>query len=516
MLLVSLLLIACASDKENDSSTDINQTENKVEDSVDSENLDSGNTESENDSANDDSDAEKDNKKTLIGTLNLNKSEGRIGDEVTLTAKKLHPNESLKVIYMDMEGRYDIEDDNYSFIGAIYDPIEREVATGTTDDDGNWEGTITIPEGFGDDHDIIIYQNDEAIAKANFFVDTVFSMHPDSGPVGTEIEITGEGLSPKMFGSIWHINYDNGYTGIITGVSTNGSAKAIIRASGSVGPHTLTLESGPFGSPFLSRANSANTHISTQYFTFNVTDEEPPKDKLVYIEDPPEAASGGIQLPEPKNKDDVMISLDKDMGTVGEKVTLVGEGLPKDANITFDWHTMVGSRVTPEGFGEDVWELGTAKSDGKGELQFTFDIPEDLGGLPHLIDVKVDDEIVGQTYLRILPSVVSIEPKEGPPGTLVTIEINGSGWTEFDNAMAITYDNTFSGYVCGFKTQGTIQLPFVASGEPGYHVVDIYPSIYQGRVIKPDIYTKPQLTYREDHPGTGIPAIRTLFKVTEE
>src|SRR5699024_2921922 len=121
-----------------------------------------------------------------------------------------------------------------------------------------------------------------------------------------------------------------------------------------------------------------------------------------------------------------------------------------------------------------------------------------------------------QTYLRILPSVVSIEPKEGPPGTLVTVEINGSGWTEYDNAMAITYDNTFSGYVCGFKTQGTIQLPFVASGEPGYHVVDIYPSIYQGRVVKPDIYTKPQLTYREDHPGTGIPAIRTLFKVTEE
>ena len=265
----------------------------------------------------------------------------------------------------------------------------------------------------------------------------------------------------------------------------------------------------------MNRNESAINYISTHYFTFTITDDIP-KSTDPYVEEPPEPADGGIVLPDPENKDGVKISLDKEEGTVGEKVTLTGEGLPENSEVVFDWHTMVGNRVTPEGFSSEVWELGKTKTDENGTFTYPFEVPDDLGGLPHLIDVKIGDEVVGQTYLRILPSIVSIEPKEGPPGTLVTVEIKGSGWTEYDNALAVTYDNASIGYICGFNSQGTIKLPFLASGEPGYHVVDIYPSIYQGKMQLPDLYVKPQLTYRLDHPGTGIPALRTYFKVTEE
>lgn len=509
ILTMAFFLAACANEAAPAETTDSTSSETQADE------VDSTEVAGESD---DGESTEKDagEMATLTGKMNLSESSGRIGDEIGIQATDLNPNEDLTVVYVDMEGRYDLKDDNYSFVGTLFDKVEREVATGTADEDGNWEGEFSIPEGFGDDHDVIIYQNDESIAKANLFVETVFSIEPEEGPVGTEIEITGEALSWKMFGSVWHANYDNSYTGMITAVSTNGSAKAVIRAAGNVGPHTITIEDGPFGAPFLSRSDSAINYISTQYFTFNITDDEPDVEELVYIEEPPEPAGGGIVLPEPENKDGVSISIDKEMGTVGEDVEMKGSGLPANADVSFDWHTMVGNRVTPGGFTEEVWELGEVKTDDNGDFTYPFEVPDDLGGLPHLIDVKVDDEVVGQTYLRILPSIVSIEPEEGPPGTMVTIEIKGSGWTEFDNALSVTYDNNFTGYICGFNSQGTIRLPFVASGDPGYHVVDIYPSIYQGKMIKPDIYTKPQLTYRDDHPGTGIPAMRTLFKVTEE
>jgi len=459
--------------------------------------------------------AEEEDNINLIGKLQLSESSGRIGDKIGVSAEDLYPNEELQVIYIDMEGRYNIGDDHYSFKGTLYDRKEVKVASGTADEDGKWEGSFTIPEGFGDDHDVYIVQKDEKVAKANLFVETVFTIEPESGPIGTEITIRGEGLSWKMYGSLWHVNYDNKYTGMLTAVSTNGTAEGFIRAAGGKGEHTITIESGSSGTPFMNRNESAINYISTHYFTFTVTDDIP-KSTDPYVEEPPEPADGGIVLPDPENKDGVKISLDKEEGTVGEKVTLTGEGLPENSEVVFDWHTMVGNRVTPEGFSPEVWELGKTKTDKNGKFTYPFEVPDDLGGLPHLIDVKIGDEVVGQTYLRILPSIVSIDPEEGPPGTLVTVEIKGSGWTEYDNALAVTYDNASIGYICGFNSQGTIKLPFLASGEPGYHVVDIYPSIYQGKMQLPDLYVKPQLTYRSDHPGTGIPALRTYFKVTEE
>lgn len=451
----------------------------------------------------------------LTGKLTLDHSEGRIGDQVALSADSLKSNEPLTVVWSDMVGSFALEE-NYSFIGSTYEPADKELLTDTADADGKWEGTITIPDGFGDDHDIMIYQNEQLVAKANYFVETVFTMEPESGPIGSEITITGEGLSWKMYGSLWHLNYDNKYMGMITGVSTNGKATAVIRAAGGVGDHTMTVEGGSSGLPYLNRSDSSINYIHTQRFTFTITDDKP-EVPLAYVEDAPEPAGGGIKLPNASMKDGVSVTIDKDSGIVGEDVVLKGSGLPANETVTFDWHTMVGDRVSSAGYGEKILPLGDGevKTDGNGEFSYPFVVPEDLGGIPHLIDVKVKDEIYGQAYFRILPSIASIEPASGPVGTEITVTIQGSGWTEFDNAMAITYDNANVGYICAFHNQGTVDLKLVASGEAGYHLIDVYPSIYKGQQIQPNLYLNPQLTYRTDHPGTGIPALRMLFEVTE-
>ncbi|WP_342463058.1 hypothetical protein NST62_01630 [Ureibacillus sp. FSL K6-8385] len=333
----------------------------------------------------------------LIGKVTLSKSSGRIGDEVAITAESLKPEKPLKVVWVDMEGSYQIED-NYSFIGAAYEPAEKVVAEGKADADGKWAGAFSIPDGFGDDHDILVYQDDEVVAKANFFVETVFTISPTSGPPGTEVTIKGEGLSWKMYGSLWHVNWDNKYTGMITAVTTNGKAVAVFRAAGKKGLHSITVESGASGFPYLSRDSSAINYIHTHYFTFEITSDEPVT-TASYVEKAPEAADGGIQMPEPKNKDGVKVALDRPEGTVGEKVVLTASGLPKNEKVSFDWHTMVGTRVTKEGYGPEIFDLGEAETDDKGNLTYEFAIPDDLGGLPHLIDVKVGDEVYGQAYI---------------------------------------------------------------------------------------------------------------------
>jgi hypothetical protein len=97
----------------------------------------------------------------------------------------------------------------------------------------------------------------------------------------------------------------------------------------------------------------------------------------------------------------------------------------------------------------------------------------------------------------------------------VTIHLKGVGWTEYDNIYVATYDNAYMGYACGFNSRGDVVINFTATGEPGTHLIDLYPGIYQGPPTEPQqLYRLPQLTYADDHPGNRIPALRFAFEVT--
>jgi hypothetical protein len=210
------------------------------------------------------------------------------------------------------------------------------------------------------------------------------------------------------------------------------------------------------------------------------------------------------------------VQLDKTEGIVGEEVVLEASGLPANQNFDLVWNTMAGSRVSGNGFGPVENILTKLQTDGSGNVTFSFPIPQDLGGIPHRIDVKNGEgKIYGQAYLRILPSIVQVTPTTAKAGDEIVIELNGVGWTEYDNTYYINYDNAYMGYVCGFNTQGNVEFTLIASGEPGYHIIDLYPGIYRGKNPLPNFYNLPQLTYTEDHPGSAIPAIHLGVNIVE-
>ena len=93
--------------------------------------------------------------------------------------------------------------------------------------------------------------------------------------------------------------------------------------------------------------------------------------------------------------------------------------------------------------------------------------------------------------------------------------------TEMDNILAVTVDNSYIGYVCGFFSAGDTQLDLIASGEPGTHLVDFYPTIYKQQKGGSDIWygATPFLTYRSDYPllalGYRLPAYHFAYTIVK-
>src|SRR5690606_3477196 len=118
--------------------------------------------------------------------------------------------------------------------------------------------------------------------------------------------------------------------------------------------------------------------------------------------------------------------------------------------------------------------LGQARTDASGMLTLELATPDDLGGA-HAIEV--DDGAVTRTGTHwILPSASALDVARGPAGTPFRIRLKGVGWTETANIYAIVYDNAYIGYGCGFNSQGDTEFTLYATGEPGWHFIDLYPA----------------------------------------
>jgi hypothetical protein len=193
---------------------------------------------------------------------------------------------------------------------------------------------------------------------------------------------------------------------------------------------------------------------------------------------------------------------------------LKGEGFAAGAPMRLVWETAAGSRVTAAGFSSEEKEIGDITADANGRIERTVEIPDDIGGL-HGLAVRKGEDVAARAHFVIETSIVEISPRSGPAGTPVTIHLKGVGWTEYDNIYVATYDNAYMGYACGFNSHGDVVINFTATGEPGPHLIDLYPGIYQGPPTEPQqLYRLPQLTYADDHPGNKIPALRFMFDIT--
>ena len=397
----------------------------------------------------------------------------------------------------------------YYFRGRKYTAAKRSLGKFSVSASGRLDATFVIPEDFGGVHDVMVTIDGAVFAQNGVEVTQSFEMTPASGPIGTPIELRVKGLGWRTMENTWVASWDNRGVGFVTAAGTRGSAVARFRAVGPPGDHFIKLYTGWEGQSYLNFEQAPNAYLPRPDFTFRVT-PGPSVAPAAYADEyqPYALPDSEIHLANGK------LSISPTQGPVDTRAVLRGEGFPPGTTLNLIWQTYVGSRVSGNGFAPQERSIAKVNVGREGKIEVPLAIPEDLGG-SHGLELRDGDKLLARAYFAIETSIVSMEPSSGPAGTPITIHLKGVGWTEYDNLYAATYDNAYMGYLCGFNSQGDVVFTFRAAGEPGAHLIDLFPGIYEGPPTEnQQLYRMPQLTYTDDHPGNKIPALHFKFEVT--
>ncbi len=446
----------------------------------------------------------------FMGRIALTPDRGPAGTIVTVTGTGLPASATMDLVWHTVAGSWVLKGVNREeYHGRQFDLLPVLLGRVTTDASGQLLARFKIPQDFGWHHDVLLLQDGVIRSKAAFKVEMQVRVAPLSGPPGTPITVSVDGIGWQNMENSWMVIYDNRFTGWLSAVTTRGRARAVIPAAGRAGEHVIQIVHGSFTVPYMNMQQSPRPERPTFAFEFRVTDGPPVL--------PPAAQAQALPVKRgtaPAGSGPA-IWTDLPSGPVDTSVKVLGRGLGPRATVEFSWGTVVGNRVSGEGWADTSESLGRTITDEQGSLTFPLTVPDDVGG-PHDIVARIGGEMVAKTSFTIAPSALAIEPASGPVGTKFTIHLKGVGWTETANIYHIVYDNAYIGYACGFNSQGDVQVFMKATGEPGWHFVDLYPGIYRGREV-PGVqnFRIPQLTYAADHPGEQLPAFRFAFYVTK-
>lgn len=432
------------------------------------------------------------------GSIALAALHPTVGQVETLTAENLPARAPVALVWQTVAGRWKI--DGPTFIGAGYRYGTQTLVHAVTTGHGTLRLRFPIPEGFGGTHLLgLQLPSGKMTAESSVTVIPSVTLASSSVAQGGFFRFTMQGIGYQPYFALFPVTYDNRFTGNVTAVTTDGTAHFAVRAEG-VGTHEISVNNGVMGGPYLNEQQSPFPFMPTFSFAVRVLPGTPHdvSDPLPTLHAP---AQGKLWTTPAS-------------GVVGGAYTLHGRGLKPNCRYQLTWWTTKGSHVSGNGYGPLPVALGSVTTNASGAFRLSETVPADLGGPPHRITLARDGTIVARTAFRIFPKVVAITPNPAPEGSLVTITILGGGWTDYDNIYSVDYDNGYIGFGCAFNSQGNLQIQFRATGKPGIHFVDIYPSIWKGKQALPNYYLAPQLTYRADHPGDWLPAFHLVLRVT--
>ncbi len=443
---------------------------------------------------------------------------GPAGTAVVAHAVNLAPSAAYTLVWHTGDPHWNVQDGKFS--GIVAPDATHALAAGTSTASGTLDLRFAVPADFGYIHNVELQANGAAVATQGFTVVPKLTISPASGPLGTPITVTMSGVGYRFYQAVWHLMYDGAQTGWLSAITTHGTARVTVRATGAVGMHTLQALEGPT-SPYLNVAQSPNYQpliptVVVQRFRLTAGEpvlppaasaQQPPRDRTAVV-----AAAAGPRL-----------TTDFTSGPVGSPIAVRGAGFAPATKLAVEWETIVGNDISGNGWETVRRPVATVTSDANGAFAVRAATPDDLGGthriVAHALDAGATETA---TAYDIVPSVVGFTAT-ARPGGLVTIHVKGGGWSETGNIYTAVVDNASFGYACGFNTQGDITMTFAAPGQAGWHIVDLYPAIYNGKILGPGLppqgsdsngsyFLLPMLNV-VDHPGERIPAYHLAILV---
>ncbi len=474
-------------------------------------------------------------------TLDVSPVQGPEGTPITISGKGLPANTVLPLTWSTADGAWiaEVLPNSVNYEGVKYIKYNVDLASVTTDATGAFTYKTTIPRDFGGVHDIYAVVAGKAIAHGGFQMNPTLSITPKSGPIGTEITVTYTGMGPNLYTGGSSVLWDNTASGEAMGVWTRGTTIFKMRASGAVGTHYIGMTAG-IGVQYMNVKQSPVPYAKGSWATFKVTkDAGAPAAYIVYPAIVEPTVSQRTTLSDvgldPNTK--AVAALSVTSGVVGTKVKLDVTGLTTTGPLSIVWSTVVGNRVNCAP-GATCWvyngvPLGSGTPvDGKISQEIT--IPDNLGGW-HVVQVKNGETIEAQIPFYVKASIFNYVDKAGKVlsagiakadtsnapesrdgsgvptrtfhvGEEFTIAMKGVGWTQLDNTLSVSYDNSYIGYGCGFNSNGYMVVHLIATGAPGTHIIDLRPVLY---VFQPSFANTPYgalpvMTNYNDLPGLAL------------
>ncbi|MBI4188706.1 MAG: cadherin repeat domain-containing protein [Chloroflexi bacterium] len=469
-----------------------------------------------------------------LGSLRLLKTSperGPVGTSITLTGDGLPSGKVAEIIWVTVDGSYKTGETKaglalgVEYNGRVYVPKRVSLGRATIAGDGKVTATFIAPEDYGELHDIYLAVDGQDVAKGGYRLMRSFIMTPVEGPVGTVITIKVTALGSKAFESTAALRYDNKYTGFISATTTRGTAVFQFRAAGPVGKHYISVDPASHAQPFLNIKTGAlsTRHLLPFEQAFTVTKDNGPPSATIDWPDLSRVAKsdGWTHIPsmgQITSTPGVSASLSPNSGPVLTKTTVKVSGLSPGA-VNLLWVTTRRSDPLAENrtASSDEPSVASMTVGQSGSAQTSVTIPEGVGGW-HVVKVVQNNKVLAEVPFYVEQSLVTPVPVRVKAGEKFTVWFRGGGWTELDNGAAVTYDNAYIGYACGFAYNGDTPIELVATGGPGTHLIDIYPYIFDGNHGDwPWQYNMPQLTYAQDHPGLSLgykfPAYRIAIEI---
>jgi hypothetical protein len=446
-----------------------------------------------------------------------------VGVPVTARGTNLSPATRFALVWHSAHAHWNVGDGKFN--GILAPDATRTLAAGTSDAQGRLLLHFAVPEDFGYIHDVELRPDGGTVAaRQGFTIIPHLTVSPASGPLGTPITITMTGDGYRFYQLNWHLMYDGAQAGWLSAITTHGTARVTIPATGAIGLHTLQALEGPTA-PYLNEQQSPNYQplIPTVIGgSFRIVPGAPHLPDSVKRQTLPRTRAPAAVESSPTPS----LSADFRSGVVGSTIALSGHGFTPHAGIAIGWETVVGDDISGNGFALQQRPFANATSDSSGAFSVRVKTPDDLGGEHRIIALEHGQPATAAiaTNYTITPSVAEIAPSGVlQPGQEITIHVKGASWTETGNIYTVDVDDGYFGYACGFFSQGDVTMRFRAPGGSGWHFIDLYPAIYNGKILGPGLppqgsdvngsyFLLPMLNVI-DHPAERMPAFHFAIRV---
>ena len=452
---------------------------------------------------------------TGVSALAVTTMQGPAGTPFTITGAGLASNTELTLTWSTATGAWKAQllPNSVNYTGYQWDKYSVILAKVTTDANGAFKLETKMPEDFGGPHDIYATVNGVAVAKGAVQMTPTISISPKSGPIGTPITVTYKGMGPNLYTGGISVLWDNSYAGEAQGVWTRGSSSFVVHAAGGIGDHYICGTAG-IGIQYMNINQSPVPYAGGDCQTFKTTKDNGPKAATITfpqdVKPTTEQRTLMNEQIDPASK--AVMTVSSASGAVGDKIKVNVTGLAASTSYAITWATVVGNRVnctTGTCWVYSGVPVSTVTSDANGVVATEVAIPDHLGGF-HAIQIKKGDIAQAQQSIFVKQSIFAYKDAKGKvislgvakaqasrlpedrngsgtptlkfkAGEEFTIAMKGVGWTQLDNTMAVTYDNSYIGYGCGFNSNGYMVVHLRATGAPGTHIIDLHPVYYSNQ-----------------------------------